>query len=59
MLTNISGIGTISAVKIYSTVIDAARFGNKYKYWSYCGLVRHEKESGGRNYGHKKTRYSR
>jgi transposase len=59
LLTKISGIGTISAVKIYSTVIDAGRFENKYKYWSYCGLVRHQKESGGRNYGSRKTRYSR
>jgi len=58
-LAEVSGIGIISAVMIYSTVIDASRFENKYKYWSYCGLVDHQKESGNRNYGRKKPRYSR
>jgi transposase len=59
MLCGISGIGTISAVKIYSKVIDANRFENKYKYWGMCGLVYYQRESGGRNYGRKKPRYSR
>jgi hypothetical protein len=27
--------------------------------WSYCGLVKHEKFSGGRSYGRRKGRYSR
>lgn len=58
-LRGIPGIGTISAMKIYSRVIDADRFDNKYKYWNYCGLVKNNKESGGRNYGKKKPRYSR
>lgn len=58
-LTSISGISDISAVTIYSKVIDAGRFENKYKYWSYCGLVQHEKESGGRSYGKRKPRYCR
>lgn len=58
-LSKISGIGTISAVSIYSIVIDAKRFENKYKYWSYCGLVYNEKESGGRIYGKKRPRHSR
>jgi transposase len=58
-LTSISGIGDIHAVTIYSKVIDANRFANKYKYWSYCGLARHEKESGGKSYGKRKPRYCR
>jgi transposase len=58
-LTAISGIGTILAMKIYSIVVDATRFENKYKYWSYCGLVSHMKESGGRNYGRREPRYCR
>jgi hypothetical protein len=58
-LNKISGIGTKLAFKIYSQVIDARRFENKYKYWSYCGLVSHEKESGNRIYGKKKTRCCR
>ena len=59
MLCGISGIGTTSAVKIYAKVIDAGRFENKYKYWGMCGLVYYQRESGGRNYGRKKPRYSR
>jgi transposase len=58
-LTAISGINNISAVTIYSKVIDASRFANKYKYWSYCGLAKHEKESGGRSYGKRNPRYCR
>jgi hypothetical protein len=58
-LTAIPGIGNISAVTIYSKVIDASRFENKYKYWSYCGLVTHEKQSGNRSYGKRKPRYCR
>jgi len=55
----ISGIGNIFAVTIYSTVIDARRFETKYKYWSYCGLTYNEKESGGKSYGKKRPRHSR
>jgi len=58
-MCKISGIETISSVKIYGTVIDAKRFANKNKYWGYCGLVNHQKMSGNRNYGKRKTRYSR
>jgi len=46
-------------MKIYAKVIDANRFENKYKYWGMCGLVKHNRESGGRSYGKKKPRYSR
>lgn len=59
MLCRISGIGPIFAMKIYAKVIDANRFENKYKYWGMCGLVKHNRESGGRSYGKKKPRYSR
>jgi transposase len=58
-LKKISGIGIKTAVMIYSAVIDASRFENKYKYWSYSGLVRQYKESGGRVYRSKPVRYSR
>jgi hypothetical protein len=57
-LCKISGIGEISSVKIYSKVIDAGRFENKYKYWAYCGLVKHEKNSGKRSYGKRTARHS-
>lgn len=58
-LTALSGISVKSAVIIYSKVLDASRFLNKYKYWSYCGLIKHEKESGGRSYGKRSSRYCR
>lgn len=58
-LSDISGIGVISSVKIYAMVLDGSRFENKYKYWSYCGLVSYKKESGGRSYGKKQPRYCR
>ncbi|HSR18775.1 MAG TPA: transposase [Ignavibacteriaceae bacterium] len=58
-LMGISGIDKILAVKIFSIVIDASRFEDKYKYWSYCGLVKYKMESGGRFYGKKNTKYSR
>ena len=50
-LKTIPGIGEIQAAKIVSQVVDPKRFPNKYKYFSYCGLVRHPKESGGKSYG--------
>jgi transposase len=58
-LAGISGIDKILAVKIFSIVIEASRFSDKYKYWSYCGLVKYKMESGGRFYGKKNTKYSR
>lgn len=58
-MCKVSGIETISAVKIYGIVIEAKRFVTKYKYWGYCGLVKHQKYSGNSNYGKRKTRYSR
>ena len=53
-LMTIPGIGYIQAAKIVSQVIAPERFPTKYKYFSYCGLVRHKRESGGRRYGSQK-----
>ena len=58
-LDQIFGIGVIGAVKIVARVVDARRFHDKGKWLSYCGLVRHEKLSGGRSYGWKTPRYCR
>jgi len=55
----ISGIGPIGAVRILATVVDARRFPYAGKYLSYCGLVTHEKLSGGRSYGRRKARCNR
>lgn len=57
--SEIDGIATIGAVKIVASVVDARRFPCSAKYLSYCGLVKHEKLSGGRSYGRRKPRYSR
>jgi transposase len=50
-LMSIPGIGYIQAAKIVAQVVAPERFPNKYKYFSYCGLVRHKRESGQRQYG--------
>jgi transposase len=58
-LDGIFGIGVIGAVKIVARVVDARRFEDKGKWLSYCGLVRHEKLSGGKSYGWRGSRYCR
>lgn len=58
-LKGLPGIGYISALKIYAKVIQPHRFENKGHYLSYCGLVLHEKNSGNRSYGKRKSRYNR
>jgi len=50
-LKTIPGIGVIRAAQISAQVIDPKRFSSKYRYYSYCGLVRHKQESGGHKYG--------
>ncbi|MHC1736462.1 MAG: transposase [Ignavibacteriaceae bacterium] len=58
-MKTIPGIGEILAVKILAMTVDPKRFKNTGKYLAYCGLVKHAKESGGRIYGRRNTRYSR
>ncbi len=58
-LESIPGLGPISSVTILSIVIDGKRFKSSNHYLSYCGLVKHEKLSGGRSYGKRIPRYSR
>lgn len=53
-LKTIPGIGVIRAAQISAQVIDPRRFPSKYQYYSYCGLVRYERESGEHKYGSKK-----
>jgi transposase len=55
----IPGMGVIGAVKIVACVVEGRRFPDVGKYFSYCGLVKHEKLSGGHSYGRRKPRYSR
>jgi transposase len=56
-LFSIPGIGEISAVKILSMIVDVRRFPNVSKYLTYCGLVSHIMESGGKVYGRRRPRY--
>ncbi len=58
MLLPVAGIGVISAVKIVAVVVDAHRFRKTAHYLSYCGLVKHEKLSGGRSYGRREAPYN-
>lgn len=58
-LTGLPGIGNISALTIYSRVIQPGRFKKSGKYLSYCGLVWHKKESGNKSYGKRQGRYCR
>lgn len=58
-LVSIPGIGEIGAVKIVAAVVNPLRFKSKAAFISYCGLIKHEKMSGGRSYGKRSPRYSR
>jgi transposase len=58
-ITQINGIGPVSAVKTLATVLDAHRFPRAHHFLSYCGLVSLPKDSGGRSYGRRQPRYSR
>ena len=58
-LVGVPGIAEIGAVKIAATVVDPRRFDHKGRWLSFCGLVKHEKLSGGRSYGRRQSRYSR
>lgn len=57
-LVEVTGIGAIGAVKIVATVVDAHRFPRTGNYHSYCGLVEHQKISGGRSYGRRHPRFN-
>lgn len=58
-IKNISGFGPILSVEAYGILIDASRFDNKYKFWSYSGLVKNKRESGKTSYSKKNKMYNR
>lgn len=58
-LKTMPGIADIQAAKIVSQVVDPNRFASKYKFYSYCGLTRHKRNSGGRDYGSQKIHGNR
>ena len=55
-LKSLPGIGDIHSVLIVSSVVNIRRFKSKGHFLSYCGLITHEKMSGGRSYGKRKPR---
>ncbi len=57
-LQGIPGIGHINAVKIVARVVDPHRF-ERNSWWSYCGLVKLARVSGGKIYGKKNSRSCR
>ena len=57
-LLTISGIGYVFALIIYSTVVEAERFRDKYRYYGYDGLVLYPVESGRTIHGKRKTHYN-
>lgn len=58
-LKSVPGIGPVGAVKVAAIVVDPKRFTNKSQWLSYCGLVMHDRISGGKLYGKKTPRHSR
>ncbi len=58
-LKTIPGVGTINATKIAAYVVDTRRFKKNGNFFGYCGLVKHDRISGGKSYGKKKPRYNR
>jgi hypothetical protein len=58
-IKQISGFGKILSVKAYALILEAERFKNKYKLWSYGGLVKNKRESGKLSFKKRNQRYSR
>ena len=58
-LKSIPGIDDIGAIKIAARVVNPRRFPTKGKFLSFCGLVKHDKMSGGRSYGKRQSAYNR
>lgn len=56
LLKSIPGIGDIHAIQIVVSVVNIRRFPNKGHFLSYCGLIKHEKMSGGISYGRRHAR---
>lgn len=57
-LKALPGIGNHGAVKILGLVIDGRRFPDRGHYLSYCGLIWHQKMSGGKRYGRRRPQYN-
>lgn len=58
-LSSIPGIGEVRACVIAAIVCSPRRFENKFKFWSYCMLVKYDCRSDDTSYGKMKTRGNR
>lgn len=56
LLHSVPGIGLSGAVTAAAIIVDPHRFKTKGQFLSYCGLVIHKKESGGKIYGYRRAR---
>jgi transposase len=54
LLTTIPGIAAVRANQIAGVVVSPHRFANKYKFFAYAMLVKHQKISDGKIYGKKR-----
>ena len=52
-------VRAIHAVELIALIVDVKRFATLGRLYSYAGLIRHDKMSGGRSYGKRQPRYSR
>ena len=59
LLKSLPGIGVIHAMQVLASVVNIRRFKRRGHFLSYCGLIKHEKMSGGRSYGKRQPRYYR
>lgn len=59
LLKSLPGIQNINAVKILAMVVDPRRFPTPGHFWSYCGLIKLDRVSGGRSYGKLSPRCNR
>lgn len=58
-LSSIPGIREVRACVIAAIVCSPQRFENKFKFWSYCMLVKYDCRSDETSYGKRKTRGNR
>ncbi len=55
LLMSIPGIGIIFANQLLATIVTSDRFANKYKFFSYCRLVKYHDVSDGVIYGRRSS----
>jgi transposase len=59
LISDIPGMGDILATKIVARIVDVNRFPSRNHFYSYCGLIKLDRMSGGKSYGQRSPRYCR